>query len=423
MSAAIPPPARLPALAPFRVRSYRFQWVADLSTSWAFEMETIILAWYILVETQSVMMLTIFGSLQYLGTLMAPVFGVAGHRIGNKKTYCAMRMAYSSLAAIMMTLALTGLLMPLHVFVIAAMMGMVRPSDLVLRYALVGETMPPALLMGATSVSRTTQDSARIMGSLAGAGLVAWLGMGLTYVVITSLYCTSLMLSLQVSSKPVAARTEGTPAAEPLSAWSDLRNGVVYVWQTPQLLAAMAVAFLVNLTAFPLTNGLLPYVAKDLYQIGQTGLGYLVASFAFGALIGSITLSRIGYRLPPARMMIGFCGIWYVVVLLFAQMPSAAGGIPMLMLTGFAQSLSMVPLSAMLLRNTREAYRGHVMGMRMLMIYGVPLGLLAAAPLIDAVGFRMTVTLYCAVGLACTAAIFCYWHAHIWRADAPANRR
>jgi MFS family permease len=417
------PPAPTAALAPFYARSYRFQWLADLATSWAFEMETIILAWYILVETQSVMMLTLFGSLQYLGTLLAPVFGVAGHRIGNKKIYCAMRMAYATLAAAMMTLALTGALTPLYVMVIAALMGMVRPSDLVLRYALVGETMPAAQLMGATSISRTTQDSARIMGALAGAGLVAWLGMGPTYVVITSLYFTSVMLSLNVSRKPPVAKADAAQAPAPVSAWGDLRNGVAYVWNTPQLLAAMAVAFLVNLTAFPLTNGLLPYVAKEIYHTNQTGLGYLVASFAFGALVGSITLSRIGHRLPPARMMMIFCAVWYSMTLLFAQMPNAASGIPALMLAGCAQSLSMVPLSAMLLRNTREGYRGHVMGIRMLMIYSLPIGLVAAGPLISNMGYRLTATLYCAIGLLCTALIGGYWRQHVWRRDAPANRR
>ena len=46
---------RTPALAPFRVRSFRFQWPADVATSWAFEMETLILGWYVPVETQSVL--------------------------------------------------------------------------------------------------------------------------------------------------------------------------------------------------------------------------------------------------------------------------------------------------------------------------------------------------------------------------------
>ena len=74
---------RVPALAPFRVRSFRFQWPADLCTSWAGEMEGIILSWYIIVETGSVLFLTIYGSLQYAGTLLSPLFGVLGDRIGR----------------------------------------------------------------------------------------------------------------------------------------------------------------------------------------------------------------------------------------------------------------------------------------------------------------------------------------------------
>src|SRR5258705_6823591 len=57
-------PARPSALAPFRIRNYRFQWPADLLTSWAFEMETLILGWYVLVETGSVLLLTLFASLR-----------------------------------------------------------------------------------------------------------------------------------------------------------------------------------------------------------------------------------------------------------------------------------------------------------------------------------------------------------------------
>lgn len=97
-------------LAPFRVRSFRFQWPADLATSWAWEMETLILGWYILVETESVSLLTLFASLAYIGTLLAPLFGVIGHRIGDRNLLCAMRAFYSVLAAALMALALAGVL-------------------------------------------------------------------------------------------------------------------------------------------------------------------------------------------------------------------------------------------------------------------------------------------------------------------------
>src|SRR3954464_7662264 len=120
----------LGALAPFRIRSYRFQWPADLLTSWAFEMETLILGWYVLVETGSVLLLTLFAALTYVGTLIAPMFGVAGDRIGHRNLLASMRAIYVALAATLMLLAFAGTLNPLYVFIIAAVMGLVRPSDL-----------------------------------------------------------------------------------------------------------------------------------------------------------------------------------------------------------------------------------------------------------------------------------------------------
>ena len=69
---------RFDALAPFRVRSFRFQWPADLLTSWAFEMEMLVLGWYVLVTSDSVILLTAFGALGFLGTLVSPVFGMLG---------------------------------------------------------------------------------------------------------------------------------------------------------------------------------------------------------------------------------------------------------------------------------------------------------------------------------------------------------
>ena len=455
MSAA----SRVSALAPFRVRSFRYQWPADVATSWAFEMETLILGWYVLVETGSVLLLTVFASLLYVGTLLAPMFGVMGDRIGHRNLLCAMRAAYATLAAALMTFTFMGVLTPVHVLVIATLMGLVRPSDLGMRAALVGETMPADRLMGAMSIQRSTQDSARIAGALTGAGLVATLGMGWAYLAVVSFYLASFVLTRKGGSTGSAARPAGAvfdgnvsarprdtstehPAAEagaqarfPQTAvfdgnvsarpspWRDLRAGLAHVWTTPQLLAAMCLAFLVNLTAFPLVHGLLPYVAKTIYRTDQTGLGYLVASFSFGALVSSIALSRVGHTIRPARAMIIYCLIWYAMVIVFAQMKSPVGGIPALMLAGLAQGLSMIPMSALLLRNTGEQFRGRIMGIRMLMIYGVPIGLLTSSPLIGRFGYPATATLYCAIGLVFTLLIAVHWRADLWRLEAPANTR
>lgn len=410
---------RAPALAPFRVRSFRFQWPSDLAASWAFEMETLILGWYILVETGSVLLLTLFASLQYVGTLLSPMFGVAGHRLGNKRVYRAMRGFYALMATLLTALALTGTLQPLHVFVITALMGLVRPSDLVLRHALIGETLPVGQFVGAASISRTTQDSARVMGALTGAGLVASLGIGLAYVAVALFYFTSLLLTFGVDAKP----REDQALVPRVSVWRDLRDGLSYVWNTPPLLAAIWLALLVNLTAFPLVNGLLPYVAREVYGTDQTGLGYLVAGFAGGALTGSLLLTRFGHAVQPARMMIGACVWWYLLTFLFVQVDSLAAGVALLLLSGFAQSLGMVTMAAMLLRNSEERFRSRVMGIRMLAIYTLPIGLMVSGPLIELFGFRMTGSAYCLIGLALTIGIGLRWREHVWQGSAASNLR
>ena len=386
-------------------------------------METLILGWYVLVETGSVLLLTLFASLSYIGTLIAPMFGVVGDRIGHRDLLATMRATYAMLAATLMTLALTGHLTPLYVFVIVAIMGLVRPSDLGVRSALVATIMPHDQLIGAISISRTTTDTARIAGALSGAGLFAALGMGPAYVAIVSLYIISTLLTLCVVAPskphPIEEVADGLVRRSPMR---DPREGMAYVWSTPRMRAAIWIAFLANLTAYPLSNGLLPYIARDIYGTNQTGLGYLSASFAVGSLVGSIALSLVG-GIRVARLMIGATVIWYATLLVFAQMQTLPAAIACLMLAGFSQSLTMISIAVILMRTASEHFRGRVMGVRMLVIYGLPLGLLAAGSLIDEIGFAATGTLYAAAGLALMLAIVLHWRGDLWHLDAPANAK
>jgi hypothetical protein len=63
------------------------------------------------------------------------------------------------------------------------------------------------------------------------------------------------------------------------------------------------------------------------------------------------------------------------------------------------------------------------MGVRMLVIYSLPLGLLAAGSLIGEIGFAATGTLYAAAGLALMMLVVVHWRADLWHVHAPANAR
>jgi predicted MFS family arabinose efflux permease len=418
-------------LAPFRVRSFRYQWPADLVTAWAIEMETLILGWYVLVETGSVLTLTLFGASLYFGTLIAPMLGVVGDRTGHRGTLVVMRLTYMALAALLMTFALSGALTPYIVIAIAMTAGLLKPSDLAIRSALIASTVPSEMLTGAMGIARTTMDSARIAGALVGAGLFATLGLGATYVAVTSLYLLGVLLTLGTGHRPgegvpaAVLPAAGTPAAlvlpSPGSFWRELKEGIAFVWSRPVLRASMWLALLVNFTAFPLSSGLLPYVAREVYLADEKGLGYLAASYASGALIGSILFSRFAFRAPLARVMLASTAGWYLALLAFGQMTWIVGGMMLLFLAGLLQSFSMIAVAVLILRITTAELRGRVMGVRILAIYSLPFGLLSAGWLIERIGFAAMASTYALFGLAMVLLLAARFHGDLWRVEAPAN--
>jgi MFS family permease len=384
-------------------------------------METVILGWYIMVQTGSVLLLTTFGSLLLLGTLASPMFGVLGDRLGFRVMLSTMRATYTALAALVLLLALTDMLTPAWVLVVAALAGLVRPNDQVMRNALIGETIPPPHLMSAVGLSRATMDSARVFGALGGAALSTVLGLGTTYALITIFYGASFVLTFGVARRPATPDPVETwrGAASSVAVTSpsrarDLIEGMLYVLRQPVLHAMMWLAFLVNLTAYPVSSGILPYVARNIYMVDATGLGWLAATFALGSLVGSIVTVVTGGPRRPERSMLVYTALWYLALLAFGNVKSMNTGLPALLLAGFVQSVAMIAMTANLLAASDERFRGRVMGVRTLAIYGMPLGLMSAGALIERIGYVLTVSAFSAIGLLFTLFIGVKWRASLW---------
>jgi len=410
-------------LAPFRVPSFRFQWPADLLTSWASEMETLILGWYIVVHTGSVLWLTAFGSLQFFGTLIAPMFGVLGDQLGARVMLCAMRATYAVLAVGLMLLALTGMLTPAWVLAIAALSGLVRPNEQVMRNSLIGETIPSSDLVSALGLSRATMDSARVAGALAGAGMSAYLGIGPSYVCIATLYALSLALTFNVARRSALAPafSGGAPAGLPRpSRWRDLREGLAHVLRTPELLALMWLAFLINLTAYPASGGLLPYVVRQVFHADATALDWLVASFSFGGLLASATMIVTGGSRHAERSTLVHTAVWYALLLGFGHARSLRAGLLALLAAGFVQNMAMISMTMTLLAAAGDRFRSRVMGVRTLAVYGLPIGLMVSGALIERIGYRATISLSALTGLALTVLIGLRWRTSMWHPRAGA---
>lgn len=388
----------------FSTPGFRFQWSADLLAAWAFEMETLILGWYILVSTGSIFLLTVFGALQFSGTLLAPWFGTLADRVSRRTLLLVLRGAFAGSALLLAILDFGGWLGVWPVFAVALIGGLLRPADQVVRNALYADTVPAEQLSNAMGLARTTMDSARIAGALAGAGVFSLLGFGAAYLVVTLFYAASVAFTRRIET--------GRPHPSGATAWRELVVGARYIADSTRMSVMMWLAFLVNVTAYPVTHGLMPYVAREVYGTDANGLARLSAAFAAGALAGSLWFAAAARSAHALRLVVAGIAAWYVLLAVFAFTPGLGSGMVVLALTGAAQSLSMVSMMVVLLAQSAVEYRGRVMGVRMLAVYGLPLGLLAAGPVIDAIGFRAQTTLFALTGLSLTL-----WTVWRWRRD------
>jgi hypothetical protein len=115
--------------------------------------------------------------------------------------------------------------------------------------------------------------------------------------------------------------------------------------------------------------------------------------------------------------------LWFALNLAFSWITVPFRGELLLVAIGFVQSFCMVPMAVILLRTADPAFRGRVMGVRMLAVYGLPLGMLLSGPLIEHVGFAWTGSFYSVLGLFFTGLIAVRWRGHLWDRMSAANKR
>jgi hypothetical protein len=123
----------------------------------------------------------------------------------------------------------------------------------------------------------------------------------------------------------------------------------------------------------------------------------------------------------PERSTLVHTAIWYALLLGFGHVRSMSAGLLLLFVAGFVQNVAMISMSATLLAAAGERFRGRVMGVRQLAVYGMPLGLMASGALIERIGYPLTISACCTVGLLFTFLIGMKWRASIWQ-TAVASR-
>jgi MFS family permease len=361
----------------------------SLTGTW---MQTVAQAWLVYRLTNSSLLL---GAVGFAGQipvfLTAPFGGIAADRTNRQRLVIATQTASMILAAILAWLTLSHRVQVWHIFVLAALLGVVNAFDIPGRQSFLVDMVGKEDLMNAIALNSSMFNGARVVGPAIAAILLAKIGEGWCFGANAISY-------LAVIAGLFMMRVKCTPRTNSSSPLADIVEGFRWVNQTQIIKALLLLLGLISLVGMPYTV-LMPVFADKILHGGARGLGILMGATGVGALFGALTLaSKTGVK-GLGRWVAISCGGFGISLLAFAASRNFWLSVVLLFPAGYSMMLEMACSNTLIQTIVPDQLRGRVMALYSMMFMGMaPFGALFGGALADRVGAPITVA---AGGVAC----------------------
>lgn len=258
--------------------------------------------------------------------------------------------------------------------------------------------VPDEHLTRVAGLNQTMRGALNVIGPPLGALLLAVLPFeGIMLMDVGTAAFAILPLFFVAIPQPERASTK----SEKSSVWSDMREGLRYVWGWPGLLAILIMATVLNFVVNPAFS-LMPLLVTEHFQGDALQLGWLESSWGGGLVLGGVLLSVWGgfrrrvYTSLVALMLQGL-GIVLVGLAPANVFWLAVAG---MFVAGSMNALVNGPFSAVLQAIVAPEMQGRVFTVvGSLCSAMMPLSLAVAGPVADAIGLR---SWYVVSGVVCT---------------------
>ena len=384
-----------------RHRNYRFLWMGQVGHSASLWMEQVIRPVLILELTDSPLMVGLV-----VATRMSPMLvfgllaGVVADRFDKRRILLTCQTVTMSMHFLLGFLVLSGVVEPWHVFATALVSGTSMSFNQPARQSLVPRLVPDEDLLNAISLNTAAMNVMRIAGGgLAGVLLIP-LGVGSVYVLNGIVY-------VGVMAMTYAIRTPSTAAtARPAESWvADLKEGIGFAVKNRVVLYVLGLALIIFIFGFPYQSVFVPLLAVKTLGLGESGVGWLVATTGIGALTGSLNMaSRRGLR-RRGPLMLMFLGGFSSALLLLSLSDWVPLAIVALLITGSMGVSYMALTNTIILELTPKELQGRVMSLMSLDRGLVPLGAVIAGVLASTLGPQQGLMVMAGTCLLLTAAM------------------
>jgi MFS family permease len=365
-----PAAANAPDESLLRLPDFMRFWSARLASTAAAQMMMVALGWQMYDLTGSAWDLGLVGLAQFLPALLLAL--PAGHIVDGsdrKRVLAAAMSVQLGVAALLAFGSHQHLLGRNSLLLLSLVLGGVRAFQMPASQALLPQLVPTTLLPRALAMASTALQGAIIGGPALGGVLYAagpaLLGApstasaaaghdaGATLVYGVSALGFAIAVAAVLGLHPRPAQR----AAERMS-WASMLAGARFIWTRKTMMGAVSLDLFAVLLGG--ATALLPIFAKDILQVGPTGLGLLRGAPAVGALLTSLALARWPIQRRSGRWLFGSVAVYGVAMVAFGLSHSFWLSLAALALSGAVDMISVVIRHTLVQLETPDHMRGRV---------------------------------------------------------------
>jgi len=264
-------------------------------------------SWLVLLLTHSSTKLGLVVALQTLPVLLlGPYGGVVADRVDKRKLMIVLQIAMGCQALVLGFLTVLGVVSFWEVCLLAIILGLNNAFENSARQAFVREMVGRIELRNAITLNSVTVNAARAVGPAIGGVLIATVGVGVCFLVNAASFgavVTSLIImnTAALQPSPPAPRAKG-----------QLREGLRYAAQTPDIAIPLAMMGLVGLLAYEFQVSI-PVLARQTFHGNSEVYGFLTAAMGVGAVIGGLFTAARG-RTGLRSMIIAGTGFGVAII-------------------------------------------------------------------------------------------------------------
>lgn len=394
----MPLPATLRSL---RYRNFQLFFGGQLISLIGTWMQNVAQSWLVYRLTASPVLL---GAVGFAGQipvfLMAPVGGMVADRYSRHRVVIATQTASMALGFALAAVTLMGVVQIWHIFVLAALLGVVNAFDIPARQAFIVDMVSREDLINAIALNSSMFNGARIVGPAVAGVLVAGIGEGWCFFANGASYI-AVIVGLLLMDVKTHERVE-----QPGSPLEKVIEGFRFVIHNQPIHALMMLLGIISLTAMPYAV-LMPVFADRILHGGASALGVLMTASGVGALGGALLLATRHGLTGLGRMVAVSALAFGVSLAAFAASRHLWTSTLLLVPVGFFMMLEMGASNTLIQSMSPNELRGRVMSVYSMMFMGMaPFGALGAGAVAARLGAPWTVA---AGGFIAVIAAVAFW--------------